>query len=94
MLNHVEVTEVLVGFWSKHGIKVIERVFGKQLRNVIRIDEMLMGFVHGRVTIDAVFKLKWIFKKCKMAETKFYVVLEKAFESVIEREVLAVTKIY
>ena len=36
MFDHVEVIEVVK--LLKQGIKVIERIFGKQLKNVVKID--------------------------------------------------------
>ena len=91
-------------------MKVIERIFKKWLRNVIRLDEMLMGLMHGRGTIDAIF-IEIDVGKYEMAEKKLYVVFvdfEKAFvripkeviwwasrkRSVIEREVLDIAETY
>ena len=62
MLDCVEVTEVL-SFWSMHGMKVIERIFERQLKNVVRIDEMQMGLMPGRITIDAIFILRQMLEK-------------------------------
>ena len=42
----------------EHGIKVIERIFEKGLRNVIRVDEIQMGFIPERRTIDAIYILR------------------------------------
>ena len=66
MLHHVEVTEVL-RLWE-HGLKVIERIFNKQLRNVVRIDEMQMRFMSGRRTIYAMFILRQMWKNTKWQE--------------------------
>ena len=66
-------------------MKVIKRIFEKRHRSAIRIDEMQMGFMPGRETIDAIFILRQIFKNYKMAGRKLYVVfvdLEKAFDRV------------
>ena len=74
---------------SEYGMKVIERIFEKRQRNVVRIDKMQMGFMPGRRTTDAIFILRQMLEKYEMARRKLYVVfvdLEKAFGRIL-REV-------
>ena len=69
----------------EHGMKVIETIFEKQLRNVVRIDEMQMGFMPKRETINAIFILRHMLKKFELGEKKLYLVfvdLEKGFDHV------------
>ena len=67
----------------EHGIKVIERLFEKYLKNIIKINEMQMGLMPGRGTIHAIFILWHMLEKYEMAGRKFFatfVNLEKPFD--------------
>ena len=69
----------------EHGMKVIER----RLRKVVKLDEMQMGFMPGRGTMDSIFIMRQL-EKYEMAERDLYMVfvdLEKAFDHV-PREVI------
>ena len=69
----------------EHGMKVIERIFEKRLRKVVKLDEMQMGFMPGRGTTDAIFIMRQLLEKYEMAERNLYMVfvdLEKAFDRV------------
>jgi hypothetical protein len=69
----------------EHGMKVIERIFEKRLRKVVRIDEMQMGFMPGKGTIDAIFSVRQIMEKYEKAGRKLHMIfvdLEKAFDRV------------
>ena len=48
-------------------MKVVKRVFEKQLRKQVKIDGMHMGFMLGKSRIDATFLLTQIIKKYKTA---------------------------
>ena len=39
-------------------MKVVERVFKKRLHRIVSVDEMQLGFMNERGTIDAVFILR------------------------------------
>ena len=39
----------------KHGMEIIERIFKKQLRNEVKLDDMQMGFVPERGTANVNF---------------------------------------
>jgi len=69
----------------EHGMKVIERVFVKRLRTVIDIDEMQMGFMPGKGTIDAIFIIRQMMEKYEAAGRNLFMVLvdlKKAFDRV------------
>ena len=42
----------------EHGMKAIERVFQKYLRDVVNINELQMGVMSGKGTIDAIFSVR------------------------------------
>ena len=69
----------------EHGMKVIERVFEKRLRKVVDVDEMQMGFMPGKGTVDAIFSVRQMMEKYDKAGRKLHMVfvdLEKAFDRV------------
>ena len=71
-------------------MKVIERIFEKRLKNVVRRDEMQIGLMHGRGTFDAIFIMRQMLEIYEMLGRKLYVVFvdsEKAFDRV-PREVI------
>ena len=66
----------------EHGIKVIEKIFERNLWKVVKLDEMKMGFMPGRGTTDAIFIMRQLMKKYEMVGRNLYMVfvdLEKAF---------------
>ena len=57
-------------------MKVIERIFERRLRKVVKLDEMQMGFL-----TDAIFIMRQLLEKYEMAGRNLYMVfvdLEKA----------------
>ena len=44
----------------EHGMKVVEMVLEKRLCRIVSVDEMQIGFMLVRGTIDAVFFLRWM----------------------------------
>ena len=75
----------------EHGMKVLERVIEKRLRDKVKISDMQFGFMPGRGTIDAIFVARQIQEKY-MDKKKLlffgFVDLEKAFDRV-PREVVS-----
>ena len=66
-------------------MKVIQRIFERRLRKVVKLDEMQMGFMPGRGTTDAIFIMRQLLEKYEMAGRDLYMVfvdLEKAFNRV------------
>jgi len=55
-------------------MKVIKRVFVKRLRKVVDIDEMQMGFMPGKDTIDAIFIIRQMMEKYEAAVRKLFMV--------------------
>ena len=39
----------------EHGMKVVERIFERSLRNLVTVNEMQCGFILGKGTVDALF---------------------------------------
>jgi len=72
----------------EHGMKVLERVLERRLRQKLNIDEMQCGFMPGRGTIDALFIVRQLQEKYLQKKKKLYycfVDLEKAFDRVPRR---------
>ena len=69
----------------EHGMKVIERVLEKRLREIIKIDDMQFGFMPGKGTVDAIFITRRM-QECHIDKRKklfmCFVDLEKAFDRV------------
>ena len=69
----------------EHGMKVVERVLEKRIREIVIVDDMQFGFMPGRGTIDAVFILRRMQEEYLAKGKKLYmcfVDLEKAFDRV------------
>ena len=69
----------------EHGMKVLERILDKRLRQRISIDEMQCGFMPGRGTTDAIFILRQMQERHLSKKKCLYycfVDLEKAFDRV------------
>ena len=69
----------------EHGMKIVERVLERRLRNVVSVDEMQCGFMPGRGTVDALFMVRMLQEKYMRKKKKLYmcfVDLEKAFDRV------------
>ena len=73
----------------EHGMKLIERVFERRVREKVKIDDMQFGFMPGKVTTHAICRVRQMQEKygCKGNKLCFaFVDLEKAFDRVL-REV-------
>jgi hypothetical protein len=69
----------------EHGMKVVERVFLRRLREINKIDEMQCGFRSGRGTVDALFMARMLQEKYGRKKWKLYICfvdLAKAFDRV------------
>ena len=79
----------------EHGMKVIERIFKRRLRKVVKLYEMQMGFMPGRGTTDAIFIMRQLLEKYEMAGRDLYIIfvdLEKAFDRCSKRGDLVVAE--
>ena len=64
-------------------MKGIEKLFEKQLRYVVKLDEMQMRFMHRTGTVETIFILRQVLDNYNMAGKKLYIVLvdlEKVFD--------------
>ena len=71
-------------------MKVLERVIEGRLRKIVKIDSMQFGFMSGRRTTDAIFKVRLLQEKYLVKNKELwmaFVNLEKAFDRV-PREVV------
>ena len=69
----------------EHGMKVVERVFERKLRNMVTVNEMQCGFMPGKGTVDALFIARMLQEKYGKKKRRLYmcfVDLEKAFDRV------------
>ena len=69
----------------EHGMKVVERVLERRLREVVQINEMQYGFMPGKGTVDALFIARILQERYGRKKKKLYmcfVDLEKAFDRV------------
>ena len=67
----------------EHAIKTVEKVLGRRLRRMVKMDEMQFGFMPGKGTIDAVFILRRLQEEYLDKDKMLYMCfadLEKAFE--------------
>lgn len=69
----------------EHGMKLVERVLEKRLREVVKIDEMQYGFMPGKGTVGAIFivrRMQECYQEKKKKLFMCFVDLEKAFDRV------------
>ena len=69
----------------EHGMKVVERVLEKRIREQVKIDDMQFGFTSGKSTTDAIFIVRQIQEKFRAKKKNLYyafVDLEKAYDRV------------
>ena len=68
----------------EHGMKVVERVFERRLRNNVTVNEMQCGFMPGKGMVDALFMARMLQKYGKKKGKLYmcFVDLEKAFDRV------------
>ena len=74
----------------EHAMKVVERIFEHRIRQQIKIDDMLYGFMKGKGTTDAIFMARKMQENFRVKGKKLYfgfVDLERAFDRV-PREVM------
>ena len=69
----------------EHGMKVVECVFQKRLREMVELRDEQYGFVAGKGIIDVIFILRQLQEKYLENDKELYLVLvdlEKAFDRV------------
>ena len=74
----------------EHGMKILEKVLERRLRQIVELDEMQFGFTPGRGTTDAIFIVRQMQEKYRAKKRPLYyafVDLEKAYDR-IPREVV------
>jgi hypothetical protein len=72
----------------EHGMKIVERVFLRRLRELVEIDEMQCGFMPGKGTVDALFMARMLQERYGRKKRMLYmcfVDLEKAFDRVLRK---------
>ena len=72
----------------EHGLKIIERVFGRRIRALVDFDEVQFGFMPGKGTIDGLFLVRRLQEEHRAKDKRMYmcfVDLEKAFDRVPRR---------
>ena len=55
----------------EHGMKVLEGVLEKRLREKVKIDDMQFGFMPGKGTVDAIFMVRQLQEKFLVREKGF-----------------------
>ena len=55
----------------EHGMKVLEGVLEKRLRQEVKIDDMQFGFMPGKGTVDAIFMVRQLQEKILRKEKGF-----------------------
>ncbi len=74
----------------EHGLKIMEKILDKCLREAIVIDKMQFGFSRGTGTTDAIFTIRQVQEKMREKNEKVFIAfldLEKAYDRV-PREVV------
>ena len=71
---------------QEHGLKIIEKILDKRLRQIITIDRMQFGFSEGEGTTDAIFMIRQVQEKMLEKNKKVFD-LKKAYDRV-PREVM------
>ena len=69
----------------EHGMKIVERVLERRIRETVDVNEIQCGFMPGKGTIDALFMVRMLQEKYDRKKKKLYmcfVDLEKAFDRV------------
>ena len=69
----------------QHGMKVLERVLEKRIREQVKIDDMQYGFTPGKGTTDAIFIVRQLQEKFTSKRKTLnyaFVDLEKAYDGV------------
>jgi len=69
----------------EHAMKVVERIFGHRIRQLIEVDDMQFGFMKGKGTTDAIFTVRQMQENFRVIGKKLYfgfVDLEEAFDRV------------
>ena len=56
----------------EHVLNVIERVFERQIRKSVKIDNVLFGFRPGKGITDAIFAVRQMQDKCRNNGKKLY----------------------
>ena len=59
----------------EHCMKVIEKIFEKWLKNMVKLDELQLRFMSDRGIADATFLLQQVFEKYEMAGRKWLCLL-------------------
>ena len=71
----------------EHAMKIVERVLERQIRTLVNLNKMWLGFMQGKGggSVDAIFIARRMQEECQKKDKKLYMCLvdmEKAFDRV------------
>ena len=82
----------------EHIMKIVKRVLERRIRELVNIDSIQFGFMHGRGTTDALFVIRRMQKEYRYETKKFhmcFVNIEKALDRVTSKMMeWAMRKVY
>jgi hypothetical protein len=68
-----------------HTMKLWERIIEHRLRGVINVIENQFGFIPGRLTMEAIFLIRQLMKRCREQKKDMYMIfidMEKTYDKV------------
>jgi hypothetical protein len=68
-----------------HTMKLWERIIEHRLRGVINVTENQFGFIPGRLTMETIFLIRQLMKRCREQKKDMYMIfidMEKTYDKV------------